>query len=65
MYALYYQSLNLAYLLTFIAYNILFCKTCMRPESANERYQKTAKPLLLPDTVSQTDETPHTAWLYI
>ena len=61
-----YRPLSPAYLLTFIAYCVLFCSvlTCLRQESANERYGNTAKDLLfLPNTVSQKNEKPHTARL--
>ena len=33
---------------------------CMRQGSANERYRNTVKLLLLPTTISQKDEKPHT-----
>ena len=35
----------------------------IRQERANERYRNTVKDLLLPNTVSQKDEKPHTAGL--
>ena len=37
----------------FVFYSVL---TCLRQESANERYRNTVKDLLLPNTVSQKDE---------
>ena len=36
---------------------------CIRQESANKRYRSTMKDLLLPNSVSQSDEKPHTAGL--
>ena len=56
----------IAYLLTFysllcfVLYSVL---TCMRQESANERYRNTVKDLLLPNTVSQKDAKPYTTKL--
>ena len=35
--------------------------TCMREETANERYRNTVKDRLLPDSDSQKDEKPHAA----
>ena len=37
--------------------------TCMRQENPNERYHNTVKDLLLPNTISQKDEKPHTTRL--
>ena len=37
--------------------------TCIRQESANKWYRNTVKNLLLPNTVNQKDEKPHTAGL--
>ena len=37
--------------------------TCIRQESANKWYRNTVKDLLLPKTVNQKDETPHTTGL--
>ena len=37
--------------------------TCIRQESANKWYRNTVKDLLLPNTVNQKDEKPHTAGL--
>ena len=37
--------------------------SCIRQESANKRYRSTMKDLLLPNSVSQSDEKPHTAGL--
>ena len=42
---------------------MLVVLTCFRQESANERYHNTVNDLLLPITVSQKDEKPHTARL--
>ena len=47
-------------LLCFVLHSVL---TCIRQESANERYRNTVKDLLLPNTVSQKDGKPHTAGL--
>ena len=37
--------------------------TCIRQESTNKWYCNTVKNLLLPNTVNQKDEEPHTAGL--
>ena len=37
--------------------------TYIRQERPNERYRNTVKDLLLPNTVTQKDEKPHTAGL--
>ena len=37
--------------------------TCIRQESANKWYRNIVKDLLLPNTVNQKDEKPHTAGL--
>ena len=42
--------INLYSLLCFVWHSVL---TCIRQESANERYHNTVKDLLLPNTVSQ------------
>ena len=50
-------------LLSFINLYILHCFTWHIVFSAKERYRNTAKDLLLPNTVSQKDEKPHTSGL--
>ena len=47
-------------LLCFVLHVVL---SCIRQESANKRYRSTMKDLLLPNSVSQSDEKPHTAGL--
>ena len=54
----------IAYLLTFIACCVLFCLACITQESTNEQYCNTMKDPLLPNTVSQKDEKPHTVGLH-
>ena len=45
-----------------MSYCVLFC-VLYRKESANKRYRNTVNNLILPNTVSQNDEKPHTAEL--
>ena len=52
--------IDLYSLLCFVLHGVL---TCIRQESANERYHNTVKDPLLPNTVSQKEEKPHTAGL--
>ena len=54
----------IAYLLTYIAYCVLFCIVCMRQEIVNEQYHNTLKDLHLPISVSRKDEKLHTVRLY-
>ena len=45
-----------------MSYCVLFC-VLYRKESANKWYRNTVNDLILPNTVSQNDEKPHTAEL--
>ena len=45
-----------------MSYCVLLC-VLFRKESANKRYRNTMNNLILPNTVSQNDEKPHTAEL--
>ena len=47
-------------LLCFVLHVVL---SCIRQEGANKRYRSTMEDLLLPNSVSQSDEKPHTAGL--
>ena len=47
---------------TFMSYCVLLC-VLYRKESANKRYRYTVNNLILPNTVSQNDEKPHTTEL--
>ena len=60
-----YLDRFIAYLLTFMACCVFggLYVTCMREDTANERYRNTVKDPLLPDSDSQKDEKPHTAGL--
>ena len=46
-----------------VKYKVFQILTYIRQERPNEQYRNTVKDLLLPDTVSQKDEKPHTAGL--
>ena len=52
--------ISLFSLLWFVLHIVL---TCIRQESANKWYRNTVKDLLLPNTVNQKGEKPHTVGL--